>query len=145
MATLFPYPTLFRSTRDFLREWAAAGPGRRVILNDGNLGFSGGNNVGLAAATGDYLVLLNNVPYVPPDWVHTMVNHLRRNPRIGLLGAVTNNIRNEARIEVQYADMGEMKQVAARHTPQHATGVLDIPTARSLCVTIPNSNKAMDV
>src|SRR3546814_4522769 len=39
-------------TRDFMREWAAAGPGRRVILNDGNLGFSGGNNVRLAAATG---------------------------------------------------------------------------------------------
>src|SRR3546814_13887921 len=109
---------LFRSdnasddgSRDFLREWAAAGPGRRVILNDGNLGFSGGNNVGLAAATGDYLVLLNNDTYVTPNWVHTMVNHLRRHPRIGLLGPVTNNIGNEARIEVQSPDQGEMKQV----------------------------------
>src|SRR3546814_21002188 len=68
-----------------------------------------------------------------------MVNHLRRNPRIGLLGPVTNNIGNEARIEVQYADMGEMKQVAARHTRQHAGVLLDIPTVGFFCVAMPRS------
>src|SRR3546814_6557143 len=31
-------------SRAFLRAWAAAGPGRRAILYDGNMGFSGGNN-----------------------------------------------------------------------------------------------------
>src|SRR3546814_16500886 len=68
-----------------------------------------------------------------------MVNHLRRNPRIGLLGPVTNNIGNEARIEVQYADMGEMKQVAARHTRQQAGVLLDIPTVGFFCVAMPRS------
>src|SRR3546814_2103764 len=68
-----------------------------------------------------------------------MVNHLRRNPRIGLLGPVTNNIGNEARIEVQYADMGEMKQAAARHTRQHAGVLLDIPTVGFFCVAMPRS------
>src|SRR3546814_19977545 len=85
-------------TRDFLREWSAAGPGRRVLLNEGNLGFSGGNNVGLAGATGDYLVLLNNDTYDTPNAVRTMVNHLRRNPGPVLLGPGHNKHRTEARL-----------------------------------------------
>ena len=32
----------------------------RVIRNDANLGFAGGNNVGIRAASGEIVVLLNN-------------------------------------------------------------------------------------
>ncbi|HSR64644.1 MAG TPA: glycosyltransferase, partial [Xanthomonadaceae bacterium] len=42
-------------TPDFLREWARAGSGRRIILNQDNVGFAAGNNIGLAAAGGAYL------------------------------------------------------------------------------------------
>jgi GT2 family glycosyltransferase/glycosyltransferase involved in cell wall biosynthesis len=126
-------------TQEFLREWTDAGPGRRVILNDDNLGFSAGNNVGLAAAAGDYLVLLNNDTYVTRNWVRTMVNHLARNPGIGILGPVTNNIGNEARIEVQYADMDAMARAAAAHTRRHAGIVFDIPTVAFFCVAMPRS------
>jgi GT2 family glycosyltransferase/glycosyltransferase involved in cell wall biosynthesis len=126
-------------TPEFLREWADAGPGRRVILNDDNLGFSAGNNVGLAAAAGDYLVLLNNDTYVTRNWVRTMVNHLQHDPGIGILGPVTNNIGNEARIEIQYADMEAMKRAAAAHTRRHAGIVFEIPTVAFFCVAMPRS------
>ena len=126
-------------TREFLREWEAAGPGRRAILNDANLGFSAGNNVGLAAARGDYLVLLNNDTYVTRNWLRTMLNHIARNPGIGLLGPVTNNIGNEARIEIQYADMAAMQREASAWTRRHAGGLFDLPTVAFFCVAMPRS------
>jgi GT2 family glycosyltransferase len=126
-------------SREFLREWAEGGPGRRVILNDANLGFAAGNNVGLAAATGDYLVLLNNDTYVTPNWVRTMVNHLKRNPDIGILGPVTNNIGNEAKIDIHYDDMEAMKRAAAAWTRRHAGIVFDLRTVAFFCVAMPRS------
>ena len=129
-------------TREFLREWEAGGPGRRAILNDANLGFSAGNNVGLAAARGELLVLLNNDTYVTPHWLRTMANHLRRNPGIGILGPVTNNIGNEARIEIGYADMDGMREAAAAYTRRHAGQLFDLPTVAFFCVAMPRSTYA---
>jgi GT2 family glycosyltransferase/glycosyltransferase involved in cell wall biosynthesis len=126
-------------TREFLREWETRGPGRRAILNDANLGFAAGNNVGLAAARGDYLVLLNNDTYVTPGWIGTMVRHLARNPDIGILGPVTNNIGNEARIEIHYADMAEMQRRSAAYTRRHLGSLFDIQTVAFFCVAMPRS------
>ena len=126
-------------TRAFLEEWARGGAGRRIILNEHNLGFSAGNNVGLAAANGDYLVLLNNDTYVTPHWVGTMVKHLARNPDIGILGPVTNNIGNEARVEIHYADMQEMKRAAAAYTSRRMGKLLDVDTVAFFCVAMPRS------
>lgn len=126
-------------TREYLRGWEAGGPGRRAILNDANLGFAAGNNVGLAAARGDYLVLLNNDTYVTRNWLRTLLNHLARDPGIGLVGPVTNNIGNEARIEIQYSDMAEMQRAAAAYTRRHAGGLFDLQTAAFFCVAMPRS------
>ncbi|TAM01843.1 MAG: glycosyltransferase [Paraburkholderia sp.] len=79
-----------------------------LILNDDNRGFAGGNNQGLAAATGEYLVILNNDTVVTRGWVLRMVNHLRHNPELGIIGPVTNNIGNEARIDTCYTEIDAM-------------------------------------
>jgi GT2 family glycosyltransferase/glycosyltransferase involved in cell wall biosynthesis len=126
-------------TPEFLRDWERGGSHRKAILNADNLGFAAGNNVGLAAATGDYLVLLNNDTCVTPNWVRTMVNHLRRNPGIGILGPVTNNIGNEARIDIHYRDMREMAAAAAAYTRRHAGELLPIRTVAFFCVAMPRS------
>lgn len=126
-------------TPDFLREWERGGSRRRAILNRENRGFSAGNNIGLSAASGDYLILLNNDTYVTRGWVRTLVNHLRRNPDIGLIGPVTNNIGNEARIEIAYTDMQEMKRAAARYTRAHLGRTFDIRTLAFFCVAMPRS------
>jgi O-antigen biosynthesis protein len=80
-----------------------------VIENGENLGFARGNNVGLEASTGDYVMLLNNDTYVAPGAIHAMVRHLQRNPNIGAVGPLTNNIGNEAKLFVDYEDMQQMK------------------------------------
>jgi GT2 family glycosyltransferase/glycosyltransferase involved in cell wall biosynthesis len=128
-------------TPAFLRAWETETPPpgqtRRVLLNDRNLGFAAGNNVGLAAATGEYLVLLNNDTYVTPGWVRTLVAHLRRDRSVGLVGPVTNNIGNEARIEIAYADMPEMIRLAGERTRDHAGRAFPIATAAFFCVAFP--------
>lgn len=124
------------STPDYLAEWARNGSNRTYIANATNLGFSAGNNVGLAAATGDYLVILNNDTYVTPGWVRGLVGHLRRNPSAGLVGPVTNNIGNEARIQIEYANMEEMIVRAGEHTRRHAGLSFPLSTAAFFCVML---------
>lgn len=79
-------------TPDFLRELAADHQRVRFIRNDENLGFAGGNNVGLAAANGRHLVLLNSDTVVTDGWLERLVRAAENNPRAGLVGAVSNNI-----------------------------------------------------
>ncbi len=95
-----------------LRERAAADPRITLIENGENLGFARGNNAGIAAATGEYVLLLNNDTFLAPGAALAMVRHLQRNPDIGIVGPMTNNIGNEARIEIAYADMDDMARAA---------------------------------
>ena len=53
-------------------------PLARVIRNDTNIGFAAGNNQGAAAATGDYVIFLNDDTRVHPDWLRELVDTARR-------------------------------------------------------------------
>ena len=53
-------------------------PGVRVIRNASNVGFARGNNIGAAAATGDWLIFLNDDTRVAPDWLAQLVATARR-------------------------------------------------------------------
>jgi GT2 family glycosyltransferase len=55
-----------------------------VIENPTNLGFAGGNNVGLAAAKGAYVALLNTDAVADPRWVETLVRAAEADPGIGM-------------------------------------------------------------
>lgn len=98
--------------REVLRARAAADPRILLVENDRNLGFAGGNNRGIAAARGEYVLLLNNDTFLAPGALLAMLRHLQRNPQIGIVGPLTNNIGNEARVEIAYADMEQMALAA---------------------------------
>ena len=123
-------------TPAFLAEWAAGGRDRQIVLNPDNRGFAAANNQGLALASGDFLVLLNNDTYVTPGWVATLASHLRRNEKLGMLGPVTNNIGNEARIEIRYDDMAQMLRAAGVYTRSHAGQLTPLRTAAFFCVML---------
>ena len=122
---------------DFLADYAANNAHARFIPNDENLGFAAGNNRGLEAAAGEYLVVLNNDTYVTPGWLPDLVRHLRQDPGLGLVGAVTNNIGNEAKIEIHYRDMAEMQQAAYLYTSGHARAELDVDVVAFFCAAMP--------
>lgn len=119
---------------EFLKNWSSVNGNRRLILNDNNRGFAAANNQGLNIATGDFLVMLNNDTYVTPGWVRSLVNHLNRDTTIGLIGPVTNNIGNEAKIDIPYADMSEMLVKSAAYTRRHAGQLYPLRTVAFFCV-----------
>jgi GT2 family glycosyltransferase len=91
----------------FLQSAAVNEPRLRLILNGQNLGFARANNLGLSAAGKcEYLVLLNDDTVVTEGWLTKMIRYLE-DPRIGLVGPVTNWAGNEAKIDVEY-DAGDV-------------------------------------
>lgn len=60
-------------------------PRVRVIRNDYNLGFAGGNNVGLRVAQGDIVILLNQDTVVQPGWLQAIAGTFTE-PTIGIVG-----------------------------------------------------------
>jgi len=119
---------------EWLRTWAEGRPDTRLVLNDTNTGFAGGNNIGLRAATGEYLVILNNDTFVTRGWIRTLLAHFKRNPKLGLLGPVTNNIGNEAKIEIDYASMAEMAVRSQGFTLAHPGRSIRLRTVAFFCV-----------
>jgi hypothetical protein len=72
-------------------------PGVTVIENGRNLGFAGGNNVGLKYAAehgADYMVLLNNDIKVPPDFLDAMLEAAESDPAIGMLGPAVHDFED---------------------------------------------------
>lgn len=60
-------------------------PKVKLIKSAQNLGFAGGNNLGIAEAQGEYLLFLNNDTEVEPDFLEPLVALLQQNPRIGIV------------------------------------------------------------
>ena len=53
------------------------------ISSDENLGFAGGNNLGIQKAKGKYIMLLNNDTEVEPGFLEPLVEILEKDPTIG--------------------------------------------------------------
>ena len=123
-------------TPDWLREQAAREPRLRLVLNEDNRGFAAANNQGLEIARGEYLVMLNNDTVVTRGWLRTMVGHFRREPGLGLLGPLTNNIGNEAKVEMRYTEVAAMPSEAARLVLRGAGRRFDIPVVAFFCVML---------
>jgi GT2 family glycosyltransferase len=92
-------------TVEYLEQLASEFAEVRVILNDRNHGFAAANNQGIATATADVLVLLNNDTLTPPGWLPRLLRHLD-DPSIGLAGPVTNRSGSESEIDVPYSTYG---------------------------------------
>lgn len=54
-----------------------------AIRSNENGGFSGGNNIGIRAAKGKYIFLINNDTYIESDHVVCLVERLESRPEIG--------------------------------------------------------------
>jgi len=121
------------ATPAYLRTCAASDSRVRVELNDENAGFAGGANQGLALATGEVMVILNNDVVVPPGWQAPMLRHLEQ-PDIGLVVASTNASGNESRIPVTYTDLDEMEAFARTRRREHDGRAFDIRVAAMYCV-----------
>lgn len=89
-------------------------PDVRLIVNDTNLGFTGGNNVGIRAAKGDYYFVVNNDTEVTPDLFERLLEPFAADPTIGVVCPKIRYFHNPNII--QYAGFTEINPVTGRNT-----------------------------
>lgn len=77
----------FDGTAQFLKQASSRYPNLRVVQNDENLGFVGGNNVGATHARGRYLCFLNNDTEVGRGWLEPVIQALDGDPSVGAVGS----------------------------------------------------------
>ena len=56
----------------------------KVVQSPRNLGFGGGNNLGMKYAQGDYIVFLNNDSKVDPAWISRLIDVMEKDATIGI-------------------------------------------------------------
>lgn len=109
-------------------------PNFKIIFNNENYGFAKGNNIGLKAATGDYLILLNNDVIVTPGWISRLLFHVQKS-NVGLVGPVTNSIGNEAKINIVYDsdNQSQLESAALNYTSAHWGETLNVNNIAAFC------------
>lgn len=96
-------------------EWLKEQADVRAVYNSENLGFPKGCNQGMAIATGDNILLLNNDVITTHNWLSNLLNCLYSSDDIGAVGPVTNNCSNYQVIPASYQSADELHSFACRH------------------------------
>jgi len=79
------------STDESVQKIRAEFPGVHLIEAQENLGFAGGNNLGIEYALkkqADYILLLNNDTVVCEDLIESLLEPMENKPAVGITGAV---------------------------------------------------------
>ena len=105
-----PYELIFvdNASTDGTVDYLRSIPGAKLIVNATNRGFPAGCNQGIQAAKGTQIVLLNNDTVVTTGWLDRLLRTLDSDPRIGLVGPMSNNVSGEQRIAVTYDDLANL-------------------------------------
>ncbi len=96
--------------------WQAKYPGVRFIRSEVNTGFAGGNNIGIRAAKGDYLFLINNDTEVTETLIRSLTEVMDRHPDVGIISP-----------KIRYFDHPEILQYAGYTKVNYITG-------RNVCI-----------
>lgn len=104
---LFPKPIRYiELTREQAESQTASCEARLSIIQNGaNLGFAGGNNVGLRYALSDpdcqFFWLLNNDTVTEPDALLSMVHLMQQRPNVGICGSLNLSYYNPKEVLAQ--------------------------------------------
>jgi GT2 family glycosyltransferase len=66
-------------------QWQIKYPDIKFIRSDANLGFAGGNNLGVKQATGDYLFFVNNDTEFTAGLINSLASVLNEHPEAGMI------------------------------------------------------------
>jgi GT2 family glycosyltransferase len=119
----------------------AAEPGPvpvRLIRNDTNRGYAAATNQGIRATSGRWVVLLNSDVLVTPGWIDGLVS-AARNPRVGLVGPMTNNAGSADQALVvppPYGDESGLDAFAARWADVHRGDRQRVERLIGFCVLV---------
>lgn len=98
-----------------------------------NEGFPAACNRGLAIASGDQLLLLNNDVNVTPQWLSNMLLALYSAEDVGIVGPVTNYASGRQQVDVVWETQEEFMQIACRHNRSNPAKWLEAQRIVGLC------------
>ncbi len=73
-----------------------AAPSALILRQDANLGFAGGANTGIRAASGEWVAILNNDTEVAEHWLEESVAAIRRHPDAAFVACRILDARNRS-------------------------------------------------
>ncbi len=127
-------------TVNYLKRLAAKHSNYSIVLNSTNRGFPVGNNLGIAASKGDYIILLNNDVVVTKDWLEGLIECAERKPEIGIVGPMTNYISGIQREETAiYKNIQELPKFASEYQNKHFGEWKAYPRITGFCMLIKRS------
>ena len=88
-------------------------PDVRIVRNDANLGFAGGNNAGIRAARGDYFFIVNNDTEFTPFLLEHLLAVFREYPNAGMASPKFHYFFDKGRIE--YAGYEDINILTGRN------------------------------
>ncbi|WP_153798534.1 glycosyltransferase family 2 protein [Foetidibacter luteolus] len=103
------------SKTDGTAQIKASYPQVTVLRSEVNLGFTGGNNLGIKAAKGDFVFIVNNDTEVTPDLLHKLIEPFELDQSIGVVSPKIKFFYHPD--VIQYAGFTEMNM----YTCQNAT------------------------
>jgi GT2 family glycosyltransferase len=89
-------------------------PEAKIILTGSNLGFSGGNNVGLKAAKGDFFFIVNNDTEFTPGLLEGLLDSFKTHRDAGLVSPKFHYFFHKGTIE--YAGFNKVNVLTGRNT-----------------------------
>ncbi|WP_316844665.1 glycosyltransferase family 2 protein [Pedobacter psychrodurus] len=101
------------SRENFIPIWKDRYPQVKFIHSEENLGFAGGNNLGIAAADGDYLFLVNNDTEFTSGLLETLSGTFQDFPDTGIVCPKINYFEHPGKI--QYVGFTELTSITARN------------------------------
>lgn len=118
-------------------DWLRTLEDVRVIYNPENRGYAGGNNQAIAAARGEYIVLLNNDVIVTEGWLDGLLSAFDRVPGLGMSAPRSNRVAGDQQTaDSNYADGNEMQAYAKRRRERHRAQGYVTERAIGLCLCI---------
>jgi GT2 family glycosyltransferase/tetratricopeptide (TPR) repeat protein len=104
---------------DGTAEYLRAAPDVRLIENADNRGFPAAANQGIRASRGRQVLLLNNDTLATTGWLCRLLAALESDPKIGLVGPVSNCVSGEQQIPIAYDDLSGLDGFAWEHGQRH--------------------------
>ncbi|MCR8845362.1 glycosyltransferase family 2 protein [Paenibacillus sp. SC116] len=111
-------------------------PDVTLICNEYNKGFATGCNQGMAIATGDQILFLNNDTVVTPNWLTHLIDALYASPDIGIVGPLTNYSSGHQIIPVPYKELFDLNVFAHEHQIVNAGKTTEVRRLIGFCLLV---------
>jgi glycosyltransferase involved in cell wall biosynthesis/SAM-dependent methyltransferase len=125
-------------SRRYLNELVRQHRNVKVVLNERNIGAPAGRNCGLAVAEGDFIVFLDSDTVVTENWLDNLLRWMEIDPTIGMVGPCS-NFASGQQIEVNYRNLKEMHEFAAKWCAEHCGTGWETAALISFCVLMRRS------